>query len=79
MLNGIDLLRVITLIYFNIEEEKYVPQKVHEVKAAFHMPLKQVEGIPIGSGGGQQLPVLPRDVYRMMCKAQVNEAHTKGV
>ena len=52
MLNGIDLLRVITLIYFNIEEEKYVPQKVHEVKAAFHMPLKQVEGIPIGSGGG---------------------------
>jgi hypothetical protein len=34
-LNGIDLLRVIKLIYYNIEDEKYVPQKVHETKAAF--------------------------------------------
>ena len=35
-LNGIDLLRVIKLISFNIEDEKYVPQKVHETKAAFY-------------------------------------------
>lgn len=35
-LNGIDLLRVIKLICFNIEDEKYIPQKVHETKAAFY-------------------------------------------
>jgi hypothetical protein len=35
-LNGIDLLRVIKLICFNIEDEKYVPQKVHETKSAFY-------------------------------------------
>jgi hypothetical protein len=35
-LNGIDLLRIIKLICFNIEDEKYVPQKVHETKAAFY-------------------------------------------
>ena len=35
-LNGIDLLRVIKLICFNIEDEKYAPQKVHETKAAFY-------------------------------------------
>jgi hypothetical protein len=35
-LNGIELLRVIKLIYFNIEDEKYVPQKVHETKTAFY-------------------------------------------
>jgi hypothetical protein len=35
-LDGIDLLRVIKLICFNIEDEKYVPQKVHETKAAFY-------------------------------------------
>jgi hypothetical protein len=40
-LNGIELLRVITLICFNIEDEKYAPQKVHETKAAFYA-LKQV-------------------------------------
>jgi hypothetical protein len=34
-LNGIDLLRVIKLICFNIEDERYVPQKVHETKEAF--------------------------------------------
>jgi hypothetical protein len=39
-LNGINLLRVIKLICFNIEDEKYVPQKVHETKAAFYA-LKQ--------------------------------------
>jgi hypothetical protein len=39
-LNGIDLLRVIKLICFNIEDEKYVPQKVHETKASFYA-LKQ--------------------------------------
>jgi hypothetical protein len=39
-LNGIELLRVIKLICFNIEDEKYVPQKVHETKAAFYA-LKQ--------------------------------------
>jgi hypothetical protein len=39
-LNGIDLLRVIKLICFNIEDEKYIPQKVHETKAAFYA-LKQ--------------------------------------
>jgi hypothetical protein len=39
-LNGIELLRVITLICFNIEDEKYAPQKVHEKKAAFYA-LKQ--------------------------------------
>jgi hypothetical protein len=35
-LDGIDLLRMIKLICFNIEDEKYVPQKVHETKAAFY-------------------------------------------
>ena len=35
-LNGIELLRIIKLICFNIEDEKYVPQKVHETKAAFY-------------------------------------------
>ena len=39
-LNGIERLRVIKLICFNIEDEKYVPQKVHETKAAFYK-LKQ--------------------------------------
>jgi hypothetical protein len=39
-LNGIDLLKVIKLICFNIEDEKYIPQKVHEVKSAFYA-LKQ--------------------------------------
>jgi hypothetical protein len=39
-LNGIDLLRVIKLICFNIEDDKYAPQKVHETKAAFYA-LKQ--------------------------------------
>jgi len=39
-LNGIDLLRIIKLICFNIEDEKYIPQKVHETKAAFYS-LKQ--------------------------------------
>jgi hypothetical protein len=39
-LNGIELLRVIKLICFNIEDEKYVPQKVHETKASFYT-LKQ--------------------------------------
>ena len=34
-LNGIELLRVIKLMSFNIEDEKHVPQKVHETKAAF--------------------------------------------
>ena len=33
---GIGLLRVIKLICFNIEDEKYAPQKVHESKAAFY-------------------------------------------
>ena len=35
-LNGIELLRVIKLICFKIEDEKYIPQKVHEAKAAFY-------------------------------------------
>jgi hypothetical protein len=35
-LDGIDLLRIIKLICFNIEDEKYAPQKVHEVKSAFY-------------------------------------------
>ncbi len=39
-LNGIELLRVIKLICFNIEDEKYIPQKVHETKQAFYT-LKQ--------------------------------------
>jgi hypothetical protein len=38
--HGIKLLRVIKLICFNIEDEKYAPQKVHEAKAAFYA-LKQ--------------------------------------
>jgi hypothetical protein len=42
-INGIELLRVITLICFNIEDEKYAPQKVHETKAAFYA-LKQGRG-----------------------------------
>jgi hypothetical protein len=40
-LNGIDLLRVIKLICFSIEDEKYAPQKVHETKAALYA-LKKV-------------------------------------
>jgi hypothetical protein len=39
-LDGIELLRIIKLICFNIEDEKYVPQKVHETKASFYS-LKQ--------------------------------------
>jgi hypothetical protein len=39
-LDGIELLRIIKLICFNIEDEKYAPQKVHETKAAFYQ-LKQ--------------------------------------
>jgi hypothetical protein len=39
-LNGIELLRVIKLMCFNIEDEKYAPQKVHETKAALYA-LKQ--------------------------------------
>ncbi len=35
-LNGVELLRVIKLICFNIEDEKHVPQKVHETKTAFY-------------------------------------------
>jgi hypothetical protein len=35
-LNGIELMRVIKLICFNIEDEKYAPQKVHEIKAGFY-------------------------------------------
>jgi hypothetical protein len=35
-LNGIELLRIIKLICFNIEDEKYAPQKIHETKAAFY-------------------------------------------
>ena len=35
-LDGIELLRMIKLICFNIEDEKYSPQKVHETKAAFY-------------------------------------------
>ena len=42
-LDGIHLLRVIKLICFNIEDEKYVPQKVHEVEAPFYA-LKQGRG-----------------------------------
>ena len=40
MLNGNDLLRVIKLFCFNIEDEKYIPQKVYEVKVALYA-LKQ--------------------------------------
>ena len=36
-LNGIELLRIIKLICFNIEDEKYVPQKVHKTKSAFYL------------------------------------------
>jgi hypothetical protein len=39
-LNGIELLRVIKLICFNIEDEKYAHHKVHERKANFYA-LKQ--------------------------------------
>jgi hypothetical protein len=35
-LDGIELLRVIKLICFNIEDEKYVPQKVYETKAILY-------------------------------------------
>ena len=39
-LNGIELLKIIKLICFNIEDEKFIPLKVHEAKAAFYA-LKQ--------------------------------------
>jgi hypothetical protein len=39
-LNGIELFRIIKMICFNIEDEKYAPQKLHETKAAFYA-LKQ--------------------------------------
>jgi hypothetical protein len=42
-LNGIDLLRIIKLICFDVEDEKYIPQKVHETKSAFYA-LKQGKG-----------------------------------
>jgi hypothetical protein len=35
-LDGIQLLKVIKLICFNIEDEKNTPHKVHESKAAFY-------------------------------------------
>jgi hypothetical protein len=35
-LNGIELLRIIKLICFNVEDEKCIPQKAHETKAAFY-------------------------------------------
>ena len=35
-LNGIELLKVIKVIYFNLEDEKYVPLKVHEAQVAFY-------------------------------------------
>jgi hypothetical protein len=35
-LNGIELLRVIKLICLNIEDEKYAPHKLHDIKAAFY-------------------------------------------
>ena len=35
-LNRIELLRIIRLICFNVEDEKCIPQKVHESKAAFY-------------------------------------------
>jgi hypothetical protein len=41
-LNGIELLRVIKLICFDVDDEKHVPQKVHETKTAFYN-LKQGE------------------------------------
>ena len=40
-LNGIDLLKVIKLICFNIKDEKYVPLKVHEAKMAHYALFKQ--------------------------------------
>ena len=36
-LNGIELLKVIKLICFNIEDTKYVPMKVDEAKVAFYV------------------------------------------
>jgi hypothetical protein len=39
-INGIELLRVIKLICFNIEDERYAHQKVFEAKCAFYA-LKQ--------------------------------------
>ena len=35
-LNGIDPWKVINLICFNTEDEKYVPLKVHEAKVALY-------------------------------------------
>ena len=35
-LNGIELLKAIKLICFNITDEKYAPLKVHEAKVAFY-------------------------------------------
>jgi hypothetical protein len=34
-LNGIELLRIIKLMCFNVEDERCIPQKAHETKAAF--------------------------------------------
>ena len=36
-LNGINLLKIIKLICFNIEDKKYVPWKGYEAKAAFYV------------------------------------------
>jgi hypothetical protein len=36
-LDGIELLKIIKLICFNIEDEKYAPQKAHETKAAYYL------------------------------------------
>lgn len=35
-LNGIELLKIVKLICFDIEDEKYIPQKVHESKEAYY-------------------------------------------
>jgi hypothetical protein len=39
--NGIDLLQVIKLICLDIEDENYVPQKVHETKPPFYALVRQ--------------------------------------
>jgi hypothetical protein len=67
-LNGIELLRVIKLICFNIEDEKYAPQKVHETKASFYA-LKQVRD----SDQGYQIKFMNTVQVIEQCGASLGE------
>jgi hypothetical protein len=67
-LNGIALLRVINLICFNIEDEKYAPQKVHETKAPSYALKKGRE-----SDGAYQIKFMNTVQVIEQCGASLGE------